>query len=164
MKKNFSVVLILSAMFIAAACTKTEEPSGYVKPDTPQELIMAGSWKMSSARFKIDNGEWFDFYGSIPECLRNNVLSFPTTDVFVEDEGDTKCNAADPQKKEDGNWGFKWNESKIVYSTPIFDTAVKVYDTTEQILLSLTEDHMIIKYTEATGSGGIRTNEITYRH
>lgn len=163
MKKIIPAIIVLSIVLLAA-CTKTEETPAYEAPDTPSELIQNGGWIMSGARYKIDNGDWVDFYSSFPECVSNNVLSFPTDEVFVKDEGATKCSPTDIQKIEDGNWYFKWNEAKLVFTTPIFDTAVSVYDTTEQILLSLTEDQMKIMYTEGAGPTGIRTNEITYRH
>lgn len=163
MKKIIPFVIVLGIV-VWTACTKKEETLPYVSPDTPAELIQAGGWNMTGARYKVDNGDWVDFYGGIQTCLRDNILSFPTEDVYVKDEGPSKCDPFYPQKVEDGNWAFKWNESKILFITPLQDTAITVYDTTEQTLLSLTENEMKIMYTESAGGARIRTNEITYRH
>ncbi len=44
-----------------------------------------------------------DFFASLSDCKKDNVWSFnKTTLTFTLDEGASKCNAADPQTKDEG--------------------------------------------------------------
>ncbi|OWY24757.1 hypothetical protein BVG80_04725 [Sphingobacteriales bacterium TSM_CSM] len=50
------------------------------------------SWTISPAATGVT-----DLYAQLPDCKKDDLLNFEYESVLITDEGETKCNSADPQ-------------------------------------------------------------------
>lgn len=127
MKKKPLLLVSAFAILAFSACKKDK---------TKTELLTDGSWKMTAASISPAqdfNGDGVpdDFFQTFPACEKDNVLTFKEGGTWVDDEGATKCDAADPQSTT-GTWAFKENESKIELITPNVDTALATIITLDE--------------------------------
>jgi len=80
---------------------------------TNTQLITEKSWILVSYRYNFNNGPWIDGFVTIPNCQKDNELSFQSTLNYLIDEGATKCNSSDPQIFQQGTWYFTRNETRL---------------------------------------------------
>jgi hypothetical protein len=62
-----------------------------------------------------------DVYAQLQACEKDNIVKVQSNGTYTIDEGATKCNAADPQIAETGNWTFSNNETKLTFMGETFD-------------------------------------------
>jgi hypothetical protein len=90
------LLLFLSFSFLFLRCSDDDEPT------TPAELLL-GSWGMTantwSPAYDVDgNGQLItDEFALYPSCEKDDIYIFKESNVGEVNEGNTKCNAADPQ-------------------------------------------------------------------
>jgi hypothetical protein len=114
--KIFSSLLLLTlsgTLFLS--CKKDNE-------ETKTDLLTAGAWKHESSGVDTDKNGTIDFAfdaTTVPVCRTDNVLTFQKGNTAINDEGVTKCNAAD-QQVTNFNWNFSENETVLNISGNVF--------------------------------------------
>lgn len=86
----FSVILLTLILGTIACKKKQSEPS-------PQERLL-GKWKLTDFVWR-QNGNIILQFNDVPDCFKDNYYEFRNNNVYVEDEGPTKCDSSDPQYK-----------------------------------------------------------------
>ncbi len=115
-------VLFLGAMATLSSCKKDD------KQVTPQNLISAKPWIVTGAT--VDGT---DAYGSLASCVRDDVFRYNADGSYTLEEGDSKCDASDPQIFARGNWTYDESTQVLVMTQTSgagFSGTVKVTELT----------------------------------
>lgn len=150
-KKKSSIVLLVLILLISQLGCKKE--SNNSRPNT--QLLTEQAWILVSFRYNFNNGPWTDGFVTIPNCQKDNKLSFQSTLNYILDEGTTKCNSSDPQIFQQGTWYFTTNETKLA----------SVYNGSTSIVDIVLLDNVSLK-TSRKDTLGINTGitEVNYTH
>ncbi len=102
MKKFTQIcIMFLSISLIFISCKKDDKRIA----DNTLELLQNKNWKLTAATENSVYG-FFDVYNDFMEdCDRDNLFKFNSPDIYVLDEGPSKCNPSDDQTKE-GTWSY----------------------------------------------------------
>jgi hypothetical protein len=102
MKNSFasSRWMFALAMLVMISCSKKDDPI----TSKQATLTTSKGWKVTAITVTPEINGTSNFYSFFPNCVKDNIEKFLTTGKFVEDEGATKCDAADPQSAEGGTW------------------------------------------------------------
>ncbi len=125
-------MLMVAALAFATSCKKDEDEKSNSPAKTKTELLTSGSWKITSL---ILGGT--DLWPSQDACDKDDLAIFKTDGTYIDDEGATKCDPADPQQTT-STWKFTNNET------------VLEIDGDAGTIKELTESKLVI---EATSSG-----------
>ena len=102
---------MLAASMLAVSCKKDDNNNNNNGPQmTKKEMLTAKSWKATGMTI---GGS--DFWPLVDACERDDLYTFKTDGTYIEDEGATKCDPADPQVITTSTWAFIQNDTKIVY-------------------------------------------------
>ncbi|MFZ9388895.1 MAG: hypothetical protein ACO25B_13570, partial [Chitinophagaceae bacterium] len=78
------------------------------------KLLTEKEWKIARFEEKINPGDpWDDITAGIDACDIDNLIRFTENGNYTEKEGPSRCNPADPDIVNSGNWQFMNNESSI---------------------------------------------------
>lgn len=136
----FAITILLSGLMGLIGCKK----------DSKTDLLTDHSWKITAST--VTPGIEDPFTGNLvtnlydwafisPDCVKDDFYTFKTDGNMILDEGATKCDATDPQTTT-STWAF--NNSETIITVTDSDG-----DATDVTLTELTEDKMVITYTEA---------------
>jgi PBP1b-binding outer membrane lipoprotein LpoB len=94
-------MMLLTAVLFAACSKDTTEPSNptptpSTPTKTPKELFI-GTWKIESS---VSNGA-----NTLPDCSRDNLITFKADGSYTSDQGTVKCDPTDPQN-DNGTWNL----------------------------------------------------------
>lgn len=147
--KIFLPVLCFVFTLCLVSCQKKSDPT---PQPTKTEQITASAWRLDTAGIDQDRNGTIDFsvMNLIGGCVRDNSLSFKTTNTGTTDEGLTKCNATDPQTT-NFNWSFSDAEANLNISNSILtplNGKSKILELSSTIL-KLTRDTVISGFTAA---------------
>jgi hypothetical protein len=124
--------------------TKSINVEAKKTPPTDTEKLVAGPWKMISHTSTPETtGLVRDNYQFWDSCEKDDVLVFKVNNTYHWEEGKTPCKSGDPTiiPGSQGVWQFT-------------SSGVLTIDGTEaEILETLTDKSVKIKYTEKDGSG-----------
>ncbi|GHB75436.1 lipocalin family protein [Persicitalea jodogahamensis] len=101
-------VLLVLALFYLNSC-KTEKPG--VNPDG-KPVFVDKKWLAVSSTVspKIDlNGDGIpdeDLYAPLPDCEKDDKISFRGDGKYVLDNGGKRCDAIDPAEEQLGTWTY----------------------------------------------------------
>jgi len=146
MKTNISLCsafVLISALFFSS-CSKKSDPT----PPKDQLLTAAKGWKLTDAKVTV-SGITQSIFSAIPACVVDNITFYKSTGDYLEDEGATKCDSADPQTLESGTW--KFNTDKTIITVTSSDPANP--GTVALTLVSLTATTLVIKESIDVGGG-----------
>ncbi|MGV3598032.1 MAG: hypothetical protein ACO1PI_09195 [Bacteroidota bacterium] len=152
MKNQIKLMLVAVAALAltATSCKKDVEES--VKPTptptptaTKTQLLTAKSWKRTSMVSR--NIELFTF---MPDCEKDNVMSFKSNLTYISDEGASKCTPTAPQT-ENGSWKFINAEA-----------AMLIDNTDTMIIKKLTADTLRAETSFDDDEGGRETVVVTF--
>ena len=119
MKKTIFVVLAAATVAVSS-CKKDEDNSSNTPSNTntasKKELLTAKPWKTTGLTI---GGA--DLWSQFDACEKDNIYTFKTNGVYIDDEGATKCDPADPQIVTTSTWALIENDTKLVYAG---DTAI----------------------------------------
>ena len=119
MKKAIFVVLAAATVAVSS-CKKDEDNSSNTPSNTntasKKELLTAKPWKTTGLTI---GGA--DLWSQFDACEKDNIYTFKTNGVYIDDEGATKCDPADPQIVTTSTWALIENDTKLVYDG---DTAI----------------------------------------
>lgn len=135
--KSSVLALSLIALLAFSGCQKDDPPP----PPTKTELI-SRDWKATAmtAVFPAPIGT-VDALAQLQACERDNIIKVKADGTYIVDEGATKCNPADPQTVETGNWVFASNETKLTIMGETWD------------IVSLSATTLVLKQ-DMPGTGG----------
>ena len=128
--------LALLGLLFFTACQKDDPP-----PPTKTELI-SRDWKITAmtAVFPAPIGT-VDVFAQLETCEKDNITKVKADGTYTVDEGATKCDPADPQIVETGNWSFTNNETKLTIMGETFD------------IVSLSATSLVLKQDVPAGGG-----------
>jgi len=138
--KNLSTLILIITFFMGLACN--DEPEAEPLDNTPMEktntdFLVEGNWQLKSGL--IDPSITVDVFGTtvviesywdmlaalnggaVEECQMDNLMLFRSDSSVVLDEGQTKCDPADPQEENGGDWLFQSNETELVFTSFPYD-------------------------------------------
>lgn len=134
-------ILILTLVMVFSACKKDQETTS----DNTVTTLQNKNWKISALTVTpgFSGQGTDDIYNSAMEvCEKDNLFRFNTGNVFLFDEGPTKCDPTDPQS-ETGTWNYNTSEStlNIQLSSPSDAINLKI--------VSISENGFVGKQTES---------------
>jgi hypothetical protein len=140
MKKLLIVSAIATGSFLGG-CSKNDNDGGN-GPSEKTQLITSAAWKYDDAKVDITGDEVGDTGlppGILQDCDKDNVITLKLDSTGTIDEGNTKCDAGDPQSV-DITWEFKNNETVINIPQNIFgnlsgDAKIKTLTATKLTLV-----------------------------
>jgi len=97
MKRLTFIGLLLLLTGFAACKKEAEGPS-------PFQLLTATPWKMVGSSSQFGSAAPSDSYPFIKACERDNKYIFLADSSYLQVEGPTRCNAADPEVKSTSTW------------------------------------------------------------
>ena len=117
MKKILSATTapILLLVFLLVACNKDKD-----EPQTRdvETLLLNKNWKLTafaiSPAIDLGNGLTNDVLGTWDNCEKDNLYIFKPNNVFLSDEGPTKCDTADPQQST-ATWSYDKTSKLLSY-------------------------------------------------
>ena len=152
-KENWFLLFSVSLFFMMSSC-KEDDPQP-LKAETQAKLLAGekGSskkWKLTIASFQQGSGTSSDI--SLETCILDNIYEFKNNDdqTYQSTEGDTKCDAADPDIVEEGNWTFTLDGKIIIILPDVVSysgNALFSILTYPSEVIALTEGGMTLKMT-----------------
>jgi hypothetical protein len=113
MKKIFLTIAITAAVILfMSSCKKTAETE-----EDQTAMLMNKDWKVVAS---IVNPAYYgvtDLYAVSPSCWKDNTSRFNPNNVFIAEEGPTKCNASDPQTTV-GTWSYNTSTKRLIFDGP----------------------------------------------
>ena len=151
MRKTFKTFLVLFLfVFPFISCAKKD----FSAPKSKSQLLTRSPWYFASYEQKTDNNPWIDNSASLPICGEDNYIMFQINNIFVENEGRTKCNSSDPQTSS-SPYRFAEGNTKIVITL----NTVEWSFTIEQL------DEGVLSYWTSYDNGGTTYyTRYTYHH
>ena len=146
---RFALIALVPA-FILACDKKSDNPPA--PPKTKTELITQAAWKFDNAKVGT-----IDVSAFLQACQKDNVVTFASNNTGTADEGNTKCNVADPQSSP-FTWEFTSNESMLHVSTVLFTGGSSDFN-----IVALTEMQLIVSQ-NITVSGSTQNAIVTFKH
>ncbi len=148
MKLYFKISLAaMLLMTVMTSCKKDKEQP------TRRELLSKAPWiQTASSAVRQSDGATFDVFSGLAACKQDDAYTFAADNTFLQMEGDTKCNTADPQLILTGTWTFAADETAIIVSAPGAGTSTFT-------ILELTGSTLKMQVTQG---GYVGTG--TYRH
>lgn len=149
--------LFAFVLLLLSACSKEDDSSATT--NTPQaskkELLTAKPWKYKSwtvaPGLKDSLGNTFtDYYAYLPQCEKDDIITFATTGSVTIDEGPSKCDANDPQEQI-SVWSFSNNEGKLNMGGFAYN------------ITTLTSTEMVLTFTDLQGSTTVN-HTITFKN
>jgi len=140
---NNKQILVAAAalLFTLGSCKKETTPSTISKTKT--EYLTLSNWKLTAVTGSTNGAAPIDYFTTIAlPCEKDNIYTFSTNSAYAETEGLTKCDPADPQTVDAGNWAFATNETYL--NITITGTAASYK------ILTLDANTLKLQYTEAT--------------
>lgn len=149
--------LLVFVLLLLSACSKEDDSSATT--NTPQaskkELLTTKPWKYKSwtvaPGLKDSLGNTFiDYYAYLPQCEKDDIITFATTGSVTIDEGPSKCDENDPQEQINV-WSFSNNEGKLNMGGFVYN------------ITTLTSTEMVLTFTDLQGSTTVN-HTITFKH
>ena len=110
--KKMIIAAAALCMLAVASCKKGDDnPS-------QRDRLTTGKWRLTAGTVTYNLGgisQTQDIYSSLEPCEKDNLAIFKTDDTAVTDEGETKCNANDPQQETAGPWTLYENDTRLNY-------------------------------------------------
>jgi hypothetical protein len=112
--KHTTFTIALVAMLFS--CSKSN-------PDDParEQALTTGSWKLTAYATDNDKDGTYEenTFAMIADCQKDNLFTFQSGGVLVQDEGPTKCGTNYPQSV-NSTWSFLDNRSKLKWGTTTY--------------------------------------------
>jgi hypothetical protein len=151
MRKTFKTILVLLLfVFPFISCSNKD----FSAPKSKSQLLTRSPWYFARYEQKTDNNPWIDNSVSLPTCGKDNSLLFQINNIYVVDEGRTKCSSSYPQTSS-SPYRFAESNTKIIITL----NTVEWSFTIEQL------DETVLSYWTSYDSGGTTYyTRYTYHH
>ena len=122
-----SAALLSIGLLFLLACNK--------KPDSSRtDLLTEKPWKFVKIESSMNNGPWYDEVQFWATCEKDDELVFLIDHSYSLRNGETKCDASDPDVFDVATWNFLDNETKLDMDGSV--TTIDALDKTQMILSS----------------------------
>jgi len=138
--KKLILLVAVSGLLAFQAC-KDDEPvdtgDGDTTVETNSDLLIGGEWLMEQGLIvppvevdifgtTVTISSYFDLLGALNggapgECQKDNLMIFHADSTVDLDEGPTKCDSADPQVQDGGEWYFVNDETQLAFTSFPYD-------------------------------------------
>lgn len=148
MKKIIVLILVSIATF---SCGKKTDPAP--TPETNTQKLCGKNWRLVAFTYNpgipVNGVSITDFYAQLSACRRDDFQNYNVNGTTIIDEGNTKCNASDPQTSS-RTWSWANNETKLTITASNTVTTLDVLQNDGNVLrLSGTEVVSGITYTRS---------------
>jgi len=153
MKKITKIAFLLLSIGIVflTSCKVGDQDETPVTPPTNTEKITEKNFYFSDLDYSIDGTTAFS-YSDLDDCEKDDFTRFEKDGTALDDEGVTKCDAADPQT-DPFTWLFLANETELQLNFGMGDLQVYSILTNDGTTLKL----RITETEDATGDGNDNT-------
>jgi hypothetical protein len=139
MTKTFKYLSVICLLVVLAISCKDEEDPEPTKetPKTNTDFLVEGNWEMQSGVINpsievdifgttVTIGNYWELLGALnggvaQPCFKDNLMLFFRDSSVTLDEGPSKCDAADPQEQDGGDWMFLNNETSLAFTSFPYD-------------------------------------------
>jgi hypothetical protein len=117
MKRILSAItaFTLLLVFILAACKKNKDEA---QAQDVEALLLNKNWKLTaftvSPSIDFGNGLTNDVLSNWDSCDKDDLYVFKPNNVFLSDEGPTKCNPGEPQQSM-ATWSYNKTNKLLTY-------------------------------------------------
>jgi len=152
MKKLLLLCCAVCVLYVVS-CKKEEK-----RPSMRTEMITEGKWQVTAlgSDSKVNKQTTTtDLYVTMPDCMKDNLLTFNMDGSCTTDEGEQKCDPDAPQTYGGVSWKFMTADTQL----ELTDTSGSiVYD-----ILSLNDTGLVLQYVKEVEDATITTTT-KYRH
>lgn len=158
-QRLFLVGALTSAVLIGCDPDKDEDPAPTTTTTaTKTQLLTSIAWRQVAAVASpgIDTGgvaPVTNIISFMDACELDNKHTFKTDKTYVDDEGATKCDPADPQTTT-GTWEFNSGETKLLLDKGTADEM-------EMTLVEITSSTLKLSFKDSLGSSQLQTVTVT---
>lgn len=148
MKKHLHLIGIFTLALAMAftSCKKDDDDDNNGNSTT--DHLTSGAWKTTAMTVDpgIDFGGGFivtDFFTMMPDCSKDDLITFQSGGKVIFDEGATKCVPNDPQTSE-GTWSLASDDKTLTIKEPgeadVVVTITEISSSTMKGTFSMTDD------------------------
>lgn len=137
------LLLLMGGMVTISSCNKDDD-------DSPSKTKTISGKKFYVKSMNVNPGVTTpigiitDLYSFMPDCVKDDFMTFNENGTVVDDEGATKCEPTDPQT-ESGTWEFMTDETQLRMT---YDDVAQVFD-----IETLTDTSLKLSYTDTEDFG-----------
>lgn len=146
---GLSFLLLCSGLLTNCKKDATSDPEPEPVPLTNTQKLTGKNFKLVAMTINpgINTGTVTitDWYSQMDACEKDDLITFNSNGTYTQDEGVSKCNAADPQTTT-GTW--VWNSTETII------TMTETGSTTPSSSNVLTNDGTNLKITSTENIGG----------
>lgn len=146
---------ILTCLALFTACKKDDKKT----TSTTFTTIADKKWQLSAQTY-VYMGTSFDGYSALATCQKDNLWTMKSDKTNEIDEGDSKCNASDPQTSVMGTWELRSGDKELYVKGLTSGASVGVTELTFSIL-EASATTLKLQYTTTVGGPTI-VNTATY--
>jgi hypothetical protein len=141
---TFAMLLMLMGGMVAiSSCNKDDDDSPSKTKTISGKKFFVKSMNVSPG-VTTPVGIITDLYSFMPDCVKDDFMTFNENGTVVDDEGATKCEPTDPQT-ESGTWEFLTDETQLKMT---YDGIAQVFD-----IETLTDSMLKLSYTDTEDFG-----------
>jgi hypothetical protein len=109
MKNSILIIAVISLSVFACKNKEKDQPTPKSSLSEKQTMLIGKDWKIKTI---VTNGT--DITSMVPACVMDNIVyHFTDASKGYDDEGATKCEASDDQRR-DLAWKLENNETRMI--------------------------------------------------
>lgn len=148
----YKLVLLLLVPFLFSACKKSESPdpndparNGEHFPGPKASVLISKQWKLTDKKVVYDNGLPTEDFSNVPDCTKDNLISFAQNKKYTIDEAIDVC---------PGN-----NQTTTLDWTTTNEEQTVVMNNKNWSLVSISSTSLVLQYTNSSPSLTVTTTE-----
>lgn len=148
----YKLVLLLLVPFLFSACKKSESPdpndparNGEHFPGPKASVLISKQWKLTDKKVVYDNGLPTEDFSNVPDCTKDNLISFAQNKKYTIDEAIDVC---------PGN-----NQTTTLDWTTTNEEQTVVMNNKNWSLISVSNTTMVLQYINSSQSLTVTTTE-----
>lgn len=130
-----SLLFLTAILLFTASCKKNKD-----------SVTLVGKWKQVSGTYSPAFMGETDYFSAYSACEKDDIIEFKTNNTFEFTEGASKCDPADPQIIDAGNYSV----NAELTSLSIFGQTIKIAVTNTSLTVTNTFDINGITYTDVS--------------
>jgi hypothetical protein len=154
---NFKFFIILILYTITFINCKKDNTTN--TPVTKTDVLSGGSsktWVISKVTQQTAGSQPVDVTSQVASCEKDNLYTYKSNGVYIQDEGATKCTNSQPQTIT-GTFSFNADETELTVTNNLNPSSVG-----RVTVLELTTSNFNIRASELMSNGITRVNFIYY--
>lgn len=163
-----NLLILGSFIFVFASCKKDKQdnpiPTANPEPLSAKTVLLAqGAWELESwtllypFKHPTTNADVYDMKTYYPACRVDNIITFKSDGLGIENEGSSLCFSGQNQN-DSFTWKFDFNEGKLKLNKSLTMFGVNSFN-----IETLTADLMKLKYAELYGAESLQ-HTLVFKH